>query len=317
MAEIPTRKKTKGGFPKLLLGPIGITLLAAALWGLSGTAAQILFQKYAFPPFALVTIRSLLAGMILLLWFRPKWPKERSWRLIKYAILGILPSQIFYFVTIAYSNIVTALLLEYMFLPMVVIYEGLTGRFRLNALRLAMLSLTVAGILLVVLGGGGELHLSITPIALIAGILSAFGTAYYNLFSRDLTDKYDSWTVTAWSFLIVGLVATIPGVLSFAQMAPVGGTSNVLTILLLVLIVAIFGTLLAYGLLLLALRRLSATEVSVVATTEPVFAAVMSFLVFGALLSGLQYFGGALMLLAVLVLKLITPEEKKVIGPEQ
>ncbi len=292
-------------------GPIGVTLIAAALWGLSGTAAQILFQTYAFPTTGLVMIRALLAGLILLAWFRPKWPREISRKLIVYAIIGILPSQLFYFITIAYSNIVTALLLEYLFLPMIIIYETFTGRFRLTPLRSFMLGLTILGVLFVLLGGGGSLHLSIAPIALVSGILSAFGTAYYNLFSRPLTKEHSTWEITGWGFLIVGLVMLVPGVMSLSQMAPASGLPNLLVILLLVLVVAILGTLLAYGLLLLALKKLSATEVNVVATTEPVFAAVFSFVVFGALLSGLQYFGGALMIIAVIVLRGITPEDKR------
>ncbi len=292
-----------------LIGPIGITLLAAALFGLYGTVAQVLFQVYNFPPFGLAAIRALLGGLIFLAYFRPKWPKGNSLVLLKYAILGILPSQLFYFITIGYSNVVTAVLLQYLFLPMVIIYEGFTGRFRFTNARTGMILLAILGILLVLLGGAGGLHLLITPIALVTGILSALGAAYYTLFSRPLTTKNSPWSITTWSFLIVGLITLPFGIWAFMHTNVVIATSSIPIVLALILVVVLGGAI-PYGLVLRALKKLGSTEVSVIQTTEPVFAAVGSFLIFGALLSGLQYFGGALMLLAIIILKIITPEEK-------
>lgn len=297
---------------KLHIGAFGVTLFAAALWGLSGTAAQILFQKFAFPPFGLVMIRCLVAGIILLALFRPKWPKKSSVPLIVFAVLGVLPSQIFYFITIAHSNIVTALLLQYLFLPMIVLYEVLRGQYRLNAARAGSITLAMVGVLLLVLGGSGGFGLSVTPIALVSGVLSALGVMSYTLVSRPLVAKHGSWEITTWGFVIVGLVSIPFGIYSFAQSPPMVTASTLPMVLLLVLIVAIAGTLLAYGLFLRGLVKLSGSEVAVAASTEPIFAAIASFAVFGAVLSGLQYIGGALMIIAVMVLRSASDERKKI-----
>ncbi len=303
--------KKAGTLHKSIIGPIGITLFAAALWGISGTAAQALFQVYHFPAFGLVALRSLLAGIVLLVWLRPKWPREKQYKMLLYAIVGILPSQLFYFLTIAYSNVVAALLLEYLFVPIVFIYEVVKGRFGFTFGRMAMVLLTVVGLVLLVGGGGGSLHLSLKPIAIATGVLSAFGVAYYYLFSRELTVKYGSWEVAAWGFVIVGIIMLIPGGYTLATLAPITGIGNILIVLGLIAVVAIIGTLLAYGLLLYALQKISSTEVSVIASTEPVFAAIVSFAIFGALLTGLQYLGGALMVLAVIILRILTPEDER------
>ncbi len=291
------------------LGPIGTALLAAALWGVSGTAAQILFQKFAFPTIGLVTIRALTSGLVLFAVFRPKWPKKEAWKLTMLAILGILPSQLFYFIAISYSNIVLALLLEYLFIPMVVVYESFTGEFKFTPLSACMLLLTIFGILLVLLGGGGSLHLSVNPIAVVSGVLSAFGVAYYTLASRQLVKKYNSWEITGWGFLIVG-VAMLPGLLTLPQAVAISGAGNLLAVVGLVLVVALLGTLLAYGLEIKALQKLTGSEISVIATSEAIFAAIASFFVFGSQLTSLQYLGGGAMLLAIVILRVLSPDEK-------
>src|SRR3989475_11661873 len=47
------------------------TIIGAGFWGLSGTASQALFQTYQFPVIALVTIRTLVSGLILFIIVRP------------------------------------------------------------------------------------------------------------------------------------------------------------------------------------------------------------------------------------------------------
>ena len=81
-------------------------VLAGALWGLSGTAAQALFQIYAFPPVGLVTIRTIAAGVAILLVLRPSLPKwrEHFFHLLILAVFGIVGSQLGYLVAIQYSN---------------------------------------------------------------------------------------------------------------------------------------------------------------------------------------------------------------------
>lgn len=290
-------------------GGVALALIGAALWGAAGVAAQVLFQIYSFPPSGLVLIRSLFVGLVLLAWLRPKWPSDVAVKLLLYSLLGILPSQLFYYITISQSNVVTALLLQYLCLPMIVVYESLAGRFKLTRLRLGMIMLAIFGLLLVIAEGPGGVHLEITPIALLTGILSAFGVAYYTLFSRPLTSKYGSWAITGWSFLIVGLVIAPLGIPALAYM-PAIPASDLPVVVELVIVVGLFGTLLSYGLLIKALESITSTIGSIAMSTEPVFAAVVALFVFGSLLSGLQYLGGALMLLSLVVLSLITPESK-------
>ena len=70
----------------------------------------------------------------------------------------------------------------------------------------------------------------------------------------------------------------------------------------LITFVIVFGTILAYGLYLAGLRRLSATEIGLASSSEPIVAAVAAFVFLGVILTGTQYLGGALIILAVVLL---------------
>jgi drug/metabolite transporter (DMT)-like permease len=66
--------------------------------------------------------------------------------------------------------------------------------------------------------------------------------------------------------------------------------------------VIVFGTILAYGLFLAGLRRLSATKIGLASSSEPIVAAVAAFVFLGVILTAGQYLGGALIVMAVIVL---------------
>jgi drug/metabolite transporter (DMT)-like permease len=87
------------------------TLIGAGFWGLSGTAAQALFQTYQFPVIALVTIRTLVSGLILFIIVRPSTPRRPLRPLLSLSVFGFAGSQLAYLAAIQFSNAATATLL--------------------------------------------------------------------------------------------------------------------------------------------------------------------------------------------------------------
>ena len=91
-----------------------MVLLGAVLWGVSGTAAQVLFQRCGFNPGWLVTVRMSVAGLLLLTGISMKsglrqtifvWHNKRDvFKLILFGILGLLGVQYSYFAAIGYGN---------------------------------------------------------------------------------------------------------------------------------------------------------------------------------------------------------------------
>lgn len=278
------------------IGAFGTAILATCLWGLSGTVAQILFQKDHFPPEGLVTLRLFIASALLFLWFKPKWPRAHSKQMIIFGVFGILPSQLFYFLAINYSNVAVATLLQLLFLPIVATYEILVHVYKFTFWHLAAIALAMIGTVFLVINGQ-TLELHITLLGFVFGTLCAVAAAYYTLASRSLTKVYSSWTVTSWGFLIAGVFSLPVGTASLLH------EKFSITILALVLFVAFFGTLLAYGLYVRSLQRLTGTEASIAATGEPIMASVTSYLLLGVLLSPFQYLGGGLILIAMFLLR--------------
>jgi drug/metabolite transporter (DMT)-like permease len=282
--------------PKSKTGSFGIAILATCLWGLSGTVAQILFQKDGFPPEGLVTLRLFIASGILFIWLRPKWPGAHTRAMIVFGILGILPSQLFYFLAINYSNAAVATLLQLLFLPIVAIYEIAVRVYKFSYSHLAAISLAMIGTFLLV-ANGSALSLHVTVLGFVFGTLCAIAAAFYTLSSKKLTGIYGSWSITAWGFLMAGIASLPIGSFTLIHV------KFTLQIFVLILLVAIFGTLFAYGLYVRSLERLTGTEASIAATGEPIMAAVASYLLLGVLLTPLQYFGGALILVAIIFLR--------------
>jgi drug/metabolite transporter (DMT)-like permease len=284
------------------VGAFLITLLATGLWGLSGTAAQILFRD-SFPPLGLVTLRLFIASAILFPWFRPKWPAAHSRQMILFGIFGILPSQLFYFLSIDFSNVAVATLLQLLFLPIVAVYEILIHVYKLTFSHIAAITLAVLGTVLLVINGP-TLQLRVTPLGFVFGITCAISAAYYTLASKTLSKTYGSWTVTTWGFLIAGLVS-LPFGTTFLIHA-----DFTLPIILLILFVGFFGTLLAYGLYVRSLERLTATEAAITATNEPIVASIASYAILGVLLTPFQYLGGGLILVAMFFLRNVIKKPK-------
>jgi len=277
------------------------TLFGTIFWGLSGTASQALFQLYHFPVLGLASIRMVISGLLLLAILRPALPESKIMgKLIAIAIFGFVGTQVSYLAAIQYSNAPTATLLQFLFLPMVAGYEALTGALRWSARWTAILVFAGVGTLLLigVFSGNGFL---ITPIGLISGLLAAATAAYYSLASRKIIREKGSWWVLTWGFIIGGIVTFPLGIFSLSNYSfPIGETSLVV-VLGLVLFVIIFGTILAFGLYLSGLRRLPATEIGVIASFEPIAASVAAYVFLGVRLDLVQYLGGAIILLAVIL----------------
>ena len=72
----------------------------------------------------------------------------------------------------------------------------------------------------------------------------------------------------------------------------------------LILVLALFPSILAYGLYLKALERLEASRAAISATLEPVLASLLAFIILGEQVEPLQALGGLLVLGGVVVLQL-------------
>jgi drug/metabolite transporter (DMT)-like permease len=149
-------------------------------------------------------------------------------------------------------------------------------------------------------------------LGIITGILSGLGYAGYSLMGRSAAQRgLNPWTTLLYTFGFAALFlftlnlvfgGFLPGAANrpadFFWLGDSGAGWAVLFLL------AAGPTVLGYGTYNVSLTYLPSSVVNLIATIEPVFTAVIAFLIFGELLNGMQILGGALILSAVILLRL-------------
>ena len=282
---------------------LAAAVAGSALWGLSGTAGQVVLQGYLFPVWGLVTIRMLGASMLLFVIARPKWPRPWTWSFASMAIFGLVGSQVTYLEALFYSNVTTSTLLQFLFLPMVAAYELSTRAIRWSAGWAVLLTFAAAGtILLVGTFSSYGFSILITPLGLVFGLLSAVAGAYYTLANRRFVQTESAWWVTTWGFLLGGIVTAPIGAWSLLEYRWPTSVASGALLAGLVLFMVVAGTLLAFTLFVYGLRNLKATEAGIAGSFEPIVAAAAGFAILGVTLSAFQYVGGGLIIVAVALL---------------
>jgi len=285
------------------LTALAAAITGSALWGLSGTAAQVLLQGFSFPVFGLVAVRMLGAALLLLAVARPRWPRPWTGSFVAMAVVGLVGSQATYLETILLSNVTTATLLQFLFLPMVAVYELASGTITWSARWAALLGFAAAGtVLLIGTVSPSGFAVVLTPFGLFFGLLSAATGAYYTIATRRFVQTQSAIWVTTWGFLVGGIVTLPFGAWTLVTYHWPGTLASAALLGGLLLFVIVAGTLLAFSLFVYGLRHLTATESGVAAAFEPIVAAMGGLLILGVALTGIQYLGGGLIVVAVALL---------------
>ena len=257
---------------------IALVLTGATLWGVSGTAAQYLFQQQGFSPEWLTVVRLLLSGIILLglaykndrLKVFEIWKtKKDALQIILFAILGMLAVQYTYFAAIEHGNAATATVLQYLAPALITCYLAIhSKRFPSITVSVAVV-IAILGTFLLVTGGSVR-TLSISGWAVFWGVTSAFALAFYTLQPYKLLSKWGSMIVVGWGMLIGGIC--------FSMIHPPWAFEGNWTLpsFSAVLFIIIFGTIIAFYFYLESTKFISASEVSLLASVEPLSATLIS-----------------------------------------
>ncbi|WP_343565836.1 DMT family transporter [Sphingobacterium sp.] len=297
---------------KVLKGFI-LAVSAAILWGVSGTFGQFLFQQRGVNVEWLITIRMLVTGAVLLILAgannsRDLWSiwsnRKDAIELLLFSIVGVLAVQYSYFAAINYSNAATATVMQYTGPVMIAIYIALKERkFPNGKTCLAILLAVLGTFLLVTHGKMGTL--SISGIALFFGLVSAVTLAFYTLQPVHLLNKYKSTVVIGWGMLIGGIA------FCFVR-APwdVAGVWDMQTYTYTSFIV-IFGTLVPFYAYLTAVKLIGGQKTSLLASAEPLSAALLAVLWLNTPFAFTDWMGTACIILTIVLLGSTKKEEAK------
>ncbi|MEE1945834.1 EamA family transporter [Pedobacter sp. KR3-3] len=289
-----------------------MAVIAATLWGVSGTCGQFLFQQRHISVEWLMSVRMLGAGTLLLLIALLRGNKDISqiWqnpssrkKLLFFGIFGMLTVQYTYFAAIKQSNAATATILQFSGPVFIALYFALWRGKRLRPLDYSAILLAVLGTFLLVTHG--NIHtLNISPLAFALGMASAISLAIYTLLPIPLLKHYSALSVIGWGLFIGGLVMS----LIKAPWHP-DGIWDVYTYAGTAFVV-ILGTLVPFYLYFKAVQLIGGQKASLLTSAEPLSAAVIAVAWLGVSFQAIDWLGALLVIATVFMLSLRKAEEQ-------
>ncbi|MEC2507287.1 DMT family transporter [Bacillus cereus] len=297
-----------------------MVIIGACLWGLSGTAAQQLFQYENVSTEWLVTIRLLISGIILLIissfGTRKKeifsiWKqKSDAIKMILFGIFGMLAVQYTYFASIKEGNAAVATLLQYLAPIFITVYLLFKWNVRLSKIDFISITLSLVGTFLLLTNGSVH-NLAVSTPAIIWGILSGLSLAFYSLYSKELLEKWSSSVIVGWGMIIGGIGVTIVHFISTNEFILLSTMKYVkLSTLPLITFVVIFGTLIAFYLYLDSIRYLTPKKTKLFGCKEQIEDIIYSVLILHVQFQSFQLLGAFCVIVMVLILSQ-KPDEGK------
>jgi len=285
-------------------------VLAALLWGLSGSSAKFLFNG-GITPFQLVQIRVTISAALLFLCLLIRFPSllkiSRSdiFYFVLFGAVGMAGVQFTYMFAISKIKVAAAILLHYQAPNFIALYSVVFMREKLNRLTLIPLVGATIGCYLVV--GAYNLEvLSMNIVGIISGLLSAVAFAWYAIHGEYGMRRYNPWTVLFYALLFGAVVWNIlhPPLEAFMHAySPVQW--------LWILYIAVLGTLVPYGLYLEGINLIRSTRASITATLEPITAGIISYFFLDEIMEIPQIAGGVIVIASIILLQLNQEQDDK------
>lgn len=249
----------------------------------------------------LVNLRMTGAGIILLIYLNFRhynisavWNQKRSiLSLIIFGIFGVLFAQSSFLKAVYFGNAAVAPILQSLGPMFVVFLVAIIQHELPNRLDLIANVISLVGIFLLITNGNLQ-KLYVSPQCIMWGIFSAIGVAAYTLLPRNLLTSYSPLIVVGWGLTIGGLVSNI-----FTPIWRIPGPLTVWDILLIGIIV-ILGTLLAYVMYISSLQFLKPCMACILGTLEPITATLITIIFLKEAFHPIQLLGGVLTLSAIL-----------------
>lgn len=291
------------------VGFIAVTL-AAFFWGTMGIAGKQAFST-GVDPLTIALIRALVPFLLLfcymILFDRKKlFIKKKDVGL--FAFFGFIAVAMFnvsYFTAIKLTSVTTAAILLYtspafvIFLAYFMLGESITRN------KILTVVLTLVGCWLVVRGYDFK-SLTLNLPGILCGLASGVTYALYSVIGRRLTRDYHSLTVVFYAFGFGALfLSFIKSPLSIAQ------ANFSWTQWMYILYIATFGALVAHSLYTWGLSKVESGVAAVVATFEPIVAALLAFFILDEVLELWQILGVFIVIAAVMLVNMGQKEKRQ------
>jgi len=269
-----------------------LVALAALLWGLIGPLSKLTFQAgmstievafwRAMMGWVLYAAHAVAIGRVGIRL------KDAGW-IAGFGVVCVFGLFASYVVAVREGGAALAAVLLYTAPAWVAVLAWKLLKERMTPVKIAAVAVTLLGVAGVSLGSGlnGQIH----ALAVVMGLLSGVTYALYYIFGKVFLNRYATPTIFLYA-LPIGAACMVP----FIPFGP-----RPLQAWLLCAATAVSTTYGAYTLYYAGLKRIEASRAAVIATLEPVVAAVLAFSFFGERFTALGYMGSGLILLAVLM----------------
>ena len=292
--------KTKARLRGMLLAS-----LAASLWSISGISGEILFKEFHFSADWLVSVRTAVSGILLLITvvfiekksiFKPFKRVEDIIGILLFGIAGIYFVQFTYFRTIELSNVSFATILQFTAPFFIFIYESVKNKKVPSISTVVLLFMTILGVVCIATKGNFS-NLTGSREALLIGVVSAIMIAFYSIQPKQLLKRYGSITVVGWGMFVGSIIENV-----IHHFWKVEGDINFESVIQ-VIIVVILGTAIAYLIYIASLNYISSSLAGILTAFEPILAAILSVIIFKLTFSPIELLGFLMVFASIFLLQ--------------
>ena len=270
-------------------------ILAASCWGFIGIFSSLAFAEGVSPmevAFWRAIIAWLLFGSQAIVRKETHLVKKDMLLLTVFGFLGISLFYISYQYAVKTGGAAFASVLLYTAPAWVVVCSYFIYKEKLNANKIVAVLLVIAGVFLISrTGGNSNAGTTLGLVAILSGLMSGFCYSLYYTIGKYFSSRYSSANLFLY-VLPIGAVGILPFV-EFSHKSPVAWAA--------LIAVALVSTFIANHCYYLGLKHLEAGKASIVATLEPVVAAVAAYIILGEYFTGLGYVGAAMIIGAVIL----------------
>ncbi|GAA4059465.1 EamA family transporter [Agromyces indicus] len=292
-------------------GIVGIALgLGAGLaFGAGGVFVKPLLES-GWSPGAAVLARISIAAVLLAVPalialrfdLRPLW--RARWTVLLYGLVAVAAVQVAFYASLERIPVSMTLLIEYLAPIALVLFAWVRTRRMPQLMVLGGSVLAMAGLVLVIGPGGGDLDV----LGLLFAGIAMVGVCVYYAVGERATEQLPPVALLAAGFVVgavalglSGLVGIMPMEAAFTDVSFLGGTAPWWVPLL---TVGAVSTAFAYTAGVAAIRLLGSRLSSFLGLSEVIFAAIIGWVLLGESLGPLQVLGGVLILSGIVLVRL-------------
>jgi drug/metabolite transporter, DME family len=278
---------------------IGLVIVAAICWGISGGIADILMNK-GWDPIVISLYRGAVGFICFFVWFLLRFKQNRGistriwiWSLL--AGVGVAGNFTFYFLSIQASSVAIAATLMYTAPVFVLLISFLLRIERSTWFKWSCITGVLLGIILLT-GAYNTESISVSFLGMAAGLAAGLSYALFIFGFKNASSHGKPPTTLTIAFLSFCLILFF--------FTDKGETAAVLASkdLGLFLLLGLLGAGLSFLVYVIGIRRTTPANASMVAMVEPVTASLFGVLVIGDHLNLIQMLGMAVILVTITVL---------------